>query len=141
MKRLLMALAVFAAPAYAQEGPLLTPYDGTFDDALFAIETAIVEQGLVIDLHSHTGDMLNRTGEDLGGEKIFDGADIFLFCSAVISRDVMEADFMNFQYCPYSIFVYDRNGEVVIGHRTYPEGPMQKVQTLLSDIVESAASF
>ena len=114
-------------------------FDGSFDDATFAIESAIVGRGLVIDYTSHTGEMLARTGADVGSDtEIFKAADIFLFCSASLSRKVMEADHMNIAHCPYSIFVFDRDGRVVIGHRTYPDGPMQEVQTLLSDIVTEA---
>jgi uncharacterized protein (DUF302 family) len=116
------------------------PFDGSFDDATFAVESAIVGKGLVIDSVSHVGDMLNRTGQDVGSEvTIFDNADIFLFCSAVISREVMEADPMNIEFCPYGIFVTDREGQVMVGYRSYPDGPMQKVQALLNDIVAEAA--
>ncbi|MDF1872409.1 DUF302 domain-containing protein [Vannielia sp.] len=139
MKRLLLALA-FAMPtaALAQE-PVLHDFDGSFDDATFAVESAIVGQGLVIDFTSHTGDMLNRTGADVGSDvKLFDAADIFLFCSAVVSRQVMEADPMNIQHCPYAIFVIDRDGKVQIGHRDYPAGPMDMVEALLEGIIAEA---
>jgi uncharacterized protein (DUF302 family) len=86
----------------------------------------------VIDLVSHVGEMLNRTGGDVGSdEMIFDNADIFLFCSAAISRRVMEADPMNIVHCPYSIFVAEMDGAVMIGHRAYPDGPMQEVEAML----------
>lgn len=140
MKHVLAAAAavLIAAPVVAQEA-IMTDFDGNFEDAKFAVESAIVGQGLVIDYVSHTGDMLNRTGADVGSDrKIFDAADIFLFCSAKVSRSVMEADPMNIVHCPYSIFVTDADGKVQIGHRTYPDGPMQEVQELLSGIVSEA---
>ena len=71
---------------------------------------------------------------------IFKSADVFLFCSAVLSRKVMEADPMNIAHCPYGIFVADSEGEVVVGYRTYPEGPMQEVQALLDEIVQEAVA-
>nr|WP_321443022.1 DUF302 domain-containing protein [uncultured Cohaesibacter sp.] len=115
------------------------PFEGTFDDATFAVESAIVDKGLVIDYVSHTGDMLARTAADVGSDKkLFDGADVFLFCSAVVSRKVMEADPMNIAHCPYSIFVTDRDGKVSVGYRNMPKGPMQEVQALLDDIVKAA---
>ena len=96
----------------------------------------------MIDSVSHVGEMLARTGEDTGSDVvIFDGADIFQFCSAVISRQVMEADPMNVVHCPYGIFVTDRGGEVLIGHRDYPDGTMQVVEDLLSSIASEAAEF
>ena len=93
----------------------------------------------MIDYVSHTGDMLSRTGADLGATKeIFKAADIFLFCSAVVSRKMMEADPLNIAHCPYSIFVFENEDGVKIGHRNYPQGIMQEVQTLLSGIVKQA---
>ncbi|MGV6804465.1 MAG: DUF302 domain-containing protein [Ruegeria sp.] len=139
MKKALLAFALTAGAAAAD--PILVPFDGSFDDATFAVESAIVGKGLVIDYVSHVGNMLNRTGEDVGSTTtVFDNADIFLFCSAVLSREVMEADPMNIEFCPYGIFVTDREGQVMIGHRSYPDGPMQKVQNLLDEIVTEAAS-
>ncbi len=141
MKHLIITAAFFAVSASQglAEDIITTPFDGSFDDATFAVESAIVGQGLVIDHVSHVGDMLNRTGADVGSDKqIFAAADIFIFCSAKISREVMEADPMNIGYCPYGIFVAEDDDGVKVGYRSYPDGPMQKVQTLLSGIVEEA---
>ncbi|WP_108483486.1 DUF302 domain-containing protein [Oceaniglobus ichthyenteri] len=141
MKRFIIAglFALAAGPGIASDQAVTHPFAGSFDDATFAVENAIVGRGLVIDYVSHTGEMLNRTGEDVGSTKeLFEEADIFLFCSAQISRLVMEADPMNIAHCPYGIFVADQAGEVMIGYRTYPEGPMQEVQSLLEGIVQDA---
>ncbi|WP_068113124.1 DUF302 domain-containing protein [Tropicimonas marinistellae] len=142
MKRLIPMLAAagfaLAAPATAQEA-VLHDFDGSFDDAAFAVESAIVGQGLVIDYVSHVGDMLNRTGADVGSDvKIFEAANVYLFCSATVSRSVMEADPMNVIHCPYNVFVVEMDGKVQVGHRTYPDGPMQEVQALLDGIVQEA---
>ncbi|MDA9208704.1 DUF302 domain-containing protein [bacterium] len=126
-------------PVFAQNPAITYAFDGTFEDATFSVESAILDAGLVIDYVSHTGEMLERTGQDLGSDvRIFDAADIFLFCSAVVSRRVMEADPMNVAHCPYSIFVADRAGEVMIGYRRYPDGIMQQVQALLDSLVQDA---
>ena len=142
MKFLTALAATFATaalPAISGEA-ITTDFDGSFDDATVAVESAIVNQGLVVDYTSHVGDMLNRTGQDVGSDvKLFDNADIYVFCSAVVSRQVMEADPMNLVHCPYSIFVAEREGKVMIGHRDYPDGPMQAVEDLLSGIVAEAA--
>lgn len=144
MKYKLLAIALglgLAAQANAGEA-ILYDYDGTFEDATFAVEDAIVSKGLVIDYRSHTGAMLERTRETVGSDIVlFDNADIFLFCSAVVSRKVMEADPMNIVHCPFSIFVADQAGKVTIGHRDYPEGAMQMVEDLLAEIVTEATSF
>jgi uncharacterized protein (DUF302 family) len=141
MRRIILAgfLAFAAGPGMTSDQAVTYPFDGSFDDATFAVESAIVGRGLVIDHVSHTGDMLNRTGADVGSTKtLFDAADIFLFCSAQLSREVMETDPMNIAHCPYGIFVADQGGAVMIGFRQYPEGEMQKVQTLLDAIVQEA---
>ena len=134
---LALALGTFAAAA---QDATTYPFDGTFEDAAFAVESAIIGKGLVIDYRSHVGEMLNRTGADVGSEvKVYDNADVFLFCSAVLSRKVMEADPMNIAHCPYGIFVTDREGQIAVGYRHLPDGPMQEVQTLLDDIAREAA--
>ncbi|WP_240482161.1 DUF302 domain-containing protein [Ruegeria marisrubri] len=114
----------------------------SFDDVAFAVETAIVGEGLVVDHVSYVGDMLKRTREDVGSDKVlFTKANVYTFCSAAVSRRVMEADPMNIVHCPYGIFVAqlaDKPDEVVVGYRQYPEGPMQEVQSLLDGIVKDA---
>jgi len=138
MKYLIAFLAFAAAPAFAQE-PVTTPFDGSFEDATFAVESAIVNRGYVVDYVSHVGEMLNRTGADVGSDtQIFKAADVFLFCSAVLSREVMEADPMNIQHCPYGIFVAETDDGVMVGHRSYPDGPMKKVEEMLDEIVAEA---
>lgn len=141
MKKLLTTLAVVAAGATATnaEEAVTYDFDGGFEDAAFAVETAIVGKGLVIDYVSHVGDMLNRTGADVGSDvMLFEKADIYIFCSAIVSRQVMEADPMNIVHCPYGIFVTERDGAVMIGHRDYPDGPMDAVEQLLAEIVSDA---
>lgn len=141
MKRYILAgaIALAAGPGSAADQAVTYPFDGSFEDAAFAVENAIIGRGLVIDYVSHTGEMLNRTGADVGSTKeLFNEADIFLFCSAQVSRTVMEADPMNIAHCPYGIFVADQGGDVMVGYRTYPDGPMQEVQALLDGIVQDA---
>lgn len=137
-----LSVAALVGNANAQDASTMYPYDGSFEDAAFGVESAIIGKGLVIDYVSHVGEMLNRTGDDVGSDvKLFKEADIFVFCSAVISRKVMEADPMNIAHCPYGIFVADRDGEVIVGYRNYPEGAMQEVQVLLDEIVREAVDY
>ena len=133
--------AAFGAVASvaAADGQTVYTFDGSFDDATFSVESAIIGRGLVIDYVSHTGEMLARTASDVGSDvELFKAADIFVFCSASLSREVMEADPMNIAHCPYGIFVAEREDHVMIGFRNYPEGEMQKVQALLDDIAREA---
>lgn len=136
---LIMALSLGTA-ATAQEFKTYTT-DEPFADVAFAVESAILSKGLVIDQISHTGDMLERTRADVGSDKVlFLGADIYEFCSATISRQVMEADPLNIHFCPYAIRIYEQPetaGTVTISHQTY-SGTMEPVNALLESIVMDA---
>ncbi len=131
---------LIAAPIWADEAITYTSPDD-FDDTVFSVESAILDAGLVIDLTSHTGDMLERTRPVTGSDVVlFEHADIFSFCSATLSRKVMEADIMNIVHCPYRIFVMQQGGsdQVIVGFKAMPEGGMQEVQALLDGIVKDA---
>lgn len=78
-----------------------------FDTVKAAITDAIAGKGLVINSTSHIGEMLDRTGKDLGNAKpIFVKAESIEFCSATVSRLTMEADPHNIVFCPYIIAIY-----------------------------------
>ena len=139
-----IALATtLAMPTIADNGAVTYETDDSFEDAIFALENAILDKGLVIDSVSHTGEMLERTKADVGGTvTLFEKADVYSFCSAALSRKVMEVDPMNIRFCPYDIFVMQQPGaKVTVGFRTFPEGPMQEVQALLDGIARSAAGL
>jgi uncharacterized protein (DUF302 family) len=140
MKRFLLVLLGFLCSGIASaEQAVIYPFKGSFDDATFNVESSILDKGLVIDHVSHTGEMLARTGADLGATKeIYKAADIFLFCSAVLSRKMMEINPLNIAHCPYSIFVFEDTSGVTIGFRNYPKGEMKEVQALLDSIVQIA---
>ncbi|MGB7317491.1 MAG: DUF302 domain-containing protein [Planktotalea sp.] len=144
MTRFLTATALLcalAAPAISGEVVTYTT-DESFDDVIFGLESAILDQGLVIDSKSHVGEMLARTGADVGSDKtVFLNADVFSFCSASLSRKVMEDDPLNLRFCPYGIFVMvkpDTPDETTIGYRTMPEGAMKEVEALLDSIAKTA---
>lgn len=136
------ALMLCTGTAFAADGIISYDTDQSFDDVVFGLENAIIDAGLVVDHVSHTGDMLERTKGDVGSDiTLFNNADIYSFCSAQISREVMEADPMNVVFCPYDIFVIVRPETpdvTTIGFREYPEGAMQKVQDMLDGIAKAA---
>lgn len=143
MKHAILAAALTCAAQIATAQDLVTyTTDQSFDDIAFGIENAILDAGLVIDNVSHVGEMLERTRADVGSDVvIFTQADVYSFCSAKISRAVMEADPLNIVFCPYDIFVAelaDKPGQTVIGFRQFPDGAMQQVQSLLDGIAKSA---
>lgn len=131
-----------ASGVTAGDAPTSFRVEEPIEDVLFAIEQEIIGRGLKIDMISHVGDMLARTGEDLGAkERVFFRAEVFSFCSATLSREVMEADPANLAFCPYTIFAYTTPDEMDVthvGHDSFPEGEMQKVEAFLSDIIKSA---
>ncbi|WP_121634052.1 DUF302 domain-containing protein [Tropicibacter alexandrii] len=143
MKIFLGACALIGLTGAASGADMITyDTDQSFGDVTFGLENAILDAGLVIDHVSHTGDMLERTRADLGSDVVlFQEADIYSFCSAQISREVMEADPMNVVFCPYDIFVIVRPETpdvTTIGFRTYPEGAMKKVEAMLDGIARAA---
>ncbi len=144
MKRLLTALiaGLCLSGAASAEKAMLYSVEEDIEDVLFALESEIVGRGLKIDSVSHVGAMLDRTAMDVGAtEKIFFRAEVFSFCSATVSRQVMEVNPANLAYCPYTIFAYttpDAMGTTVVGHDDYPNNEMQIVEDLLSGIVKDA---
>lgn len=142
MKQLIAAAALaLAAQAATAQDMVSHTTTLAYDDVTFGLENAITGRGLVIDHVSHVGGMLERTRGDVGSDVVlFSQAQVFSFCSAKLSRQVMEANPMNIAYCPYDIFVAQQPGaeEVTIGFRAFPEGEMQVIQDLLDGIVQEA---
>lgn len=146
MNKLFIAAALALNTGMAQAADMITyDTDQSFEDVIFGLENAILDAGLIVDHISHTGEMLARTKEDVGGTKdIFLHADVYSFCSAKVSREVMEDDPMNVVFCPYDIFVIVRPetpDTTTIGFRTFPEGAMKKVETMLDGIARAAVGI
>jgi len=148
MRKLCAALAgmMIAAPVFAGAAEVtMYSVEAEFDDVTWGVESAITDRGLVIDYVSHVGEMLNRTAADVGASKdLYSAANVYLFCSATLSRKVMEADADNIAYCPYGVFVRQMagaEGMVEVGYRHLPDGPMQEVQALLDDIAREAVGL
>ena len=141
MLRTLALLITLPAAATAQE-VITHAYDGSFEEATFALENAIIGEGLVVDHVSHVGEMLARTGADIGAEThLFDAADVYLFCSATTSREVMQTDPENLAFCPYAMFVESRGAETKIGYRSFARESMAPVNALLARIATAATEF
>lgn len=116
--------------------------DEPYEDVVFAVESAILDRGLVIESESHVGEMLARTGSDVGSAvDLYTNAIVFNFCSASVSRIAMEADIMNIAFCPYGIFVFETPnspGVINVGHQLMPGEGMEQVNTFLDEIIEDA---
>jgi len=118
---LVAAALPLVSSASAAEGVSYTRKGVGYADARLDLENAIVGQGLKIDYVGNIGAMLQRTGADVGSsEPVYRNGEFFTFCSAVLSRAMMEADPANISQCPYVMFVYEHvatPGEIVIGYR------------------------
>lgn len=115
MKRIFAVciLLVVSLPAFAS-GPYTVVFktQGAYQDVRDNLQMAIEGKGLKITSTNHIGDMLERTGKDIGETQvIYDAAEQFEFCSATISRHMMQADPHAIVMCPYSIVVYKVPGD------------------------------
>lgn len=122
---------------------------GTFADVKEAVVQAITGRGFVINNVSHVGNMLERTGKDLGGsKKVFLNAEALEFCSATVSRHMMEADPDNIVFCPYIISIFVVPGkpdEVRVAYRKTQmvgskesQAALKAVNDLLNEIISEA---
>lgn len=99
----------------------------------------------------HLGEMLERTGKDLGmNETIYTNADSVEFCSAVLSRKMAAEDPARIINCPFIIAVYtlpDQPDTTFVVHRTIPAAEteqsaiMREVADMLESVAEGAVSW
>ena len=122
---------------------------GSYEDVRDSLEYAITGQGIVINNISHIGDMLSRTAGDIGASvKVYEKAEAFEFCSAILSRRMMEADRHNIVFCPFIITLYALPGEegrVYLSYRrplrtgeAASDAALKDVERLLNAIIEEA---
>lgn len=146
--------AFCSATLAAAPNPVVTySKQAKFEDVRDDLKIAIEGKGLVIDYHSYVNKMLERTGGDLGAaRKVYVDAQAFVFCSAELSRKMVEADPANMSMCPYSITVYataKEPGKVVVSYRRpwRPDGSaaskaaLKEVEALLDNIARTAVGM
>ena len=147
----LIAAAFLMGQAGASELALKTySIEADYAEVVQDVEDGIVNAGLNIDYRGNIGDMLDRTGKDVGStKKVYKGAQFVQFCSATLSRKMMEADPLNMGVCPYIIFIYEtaeKPGTITVGYKR-PLGAagdasqkaLGKIEALLDGIVKEAA--
>ncbi len=128
--------AVFSAVA-AEPAAQVQSTKGSFADVKERVVMALENRGLVLNYTAHVGEMLDRTGRDLGRtQRIYGNAEVLEFCSAALSRGTMEADPHNIVFCPYAIAVYtlpQSPGTVYLSYRPPRKtGSDQSAQALLA---------
>ena len=118
MKKLLALLALLCLPlsTLAAEGySVVFKTQGDFQFVRDSVQAAIEGKGLVINHTNLIAGMLERTGKDLGATKqVYTHGEQFEFCSATISRAMMEADPHAIVMCPYIVSVYAMPGDKTI---------------------------
>ena len=126
--------------------------EGEFEFYREMLEAAIGDQGMVVNFIGRIGEMLDRTGADMGiTDPIYENAEALEFCSAVYSRQMMAADPHSIVYCPYVIAIYElagAPGTVYIGYQRMPSATdpatqqaLSAVEALLDRIVNAALEF
>jgi uncharacterized protein (DUF302 family) len=138
-KTFLFALLAFASSlALAAENyTVIFKAQGKYEDVRDMVQTSIEAKGLKINSMNHIATMLERTGKDIGATKqIYGGGEQFEFCSAKISRDMMEADPHAIVMCPYIISVYTIPGNktVYVSYRKPVQVRNPKLKKALGDV-------
>lgn len=144
---LFMAGIGLSAPVVAADAVMYSRSGSTYEDVRLELENAIIGEGLKIDYTGNIAGMLERTGKDVGSNApIYLKAEFFTFCSAKLSRQMMEADPANMSQCPYVVFIYQRAAtvkEVTVGYRKLKaEGrgkkALDEINAMLDRIAKSA---
>lgn len=111
---------------------------GKFADVRDMLVSTIEGRGLKINHTNYIADMLERTGKDLGATKqVYVNGEQFEFCSATISRAMMEADAHAIVLCPYIISVYTipNDGDTVyLAYRKPVVSKNKALKKALSDV-------
>ncbi len=153
-----LATLLALAPIQAQELVLDTDdrriyaIEGEFEFYREMLESAITDEGMVINAVGRIAEMLDRTGTDLGlGERVYLNGESLEFCSALLSRRMMEADPHSIVFCPYVIAIYERAdepGTIYLGYQRVPivgdeatRKALQDVEDLLDRVVNNAMAF
>jgi hypothetical protein len=151
MKKLLAVCVLFclSLPALAADAlSVQFKTQGDFQYVRDSLQSAIEGKGLKINHTNLIAGMLERTGKDLGATRqVYTHGEQFEFCSATLSRAMMEADPHAISMCPYSIMVYAMPGDPAIYLAYRKPGPtenpvLQKVfgdiEKLLTEIIQDA---
>lgn len=142
---------VFAEDNRSREPVVIYSVYADYDEAWKGLEIALNDRGLTVSSISHVGDMLERTGKELGRtKKIFGRANVMEFCSAVVSRDMMERNPHFLAFCPYQIMVYtlpDDEKKVYLSYRRLiwkddsGKDVLEPVEKLTKDIINDVVEM
>ena len=135
-------LAVMTVSASAEEWRTARASPAAFADTRDAVVLAIENRGLVLNFTGHISEMLDRTAGDLGNaRRIYEQAEVLEFCSATLSRQMMETDPHEIVNCPFTIAVYALAGEpgkTWVAYRKPAGKSAARLEKLLREIVADA---
>lgn len=140
MKKILAMCVILCLPLSAlaaEDYMVLFKKQGTFQDVRDSIQFSIEGKGLKINHINKIAEMLARTGTAVGANRqVYVDGEQFEFCSATISREMMEADPHAMVMCPYIVSVYtipdDKN--VYVAYRKPGPTTNPKLKKALSDV-------
>jgi uncharacterized protein (DUF302 family) len=155
LNRYLLALVLtggfLSHAAIGADGYAVYDSESEFADVMEGLKMAIQERGMYINNVMNMGEMLERTGKDLGMDTpLYGQAESIEFCSAVLSREMSTENPAHVVNCPFIIAVYTLPGETdttYVAHREIPpeqiesSPAMAKVAEMLRSISEAAVSW
>lgn len=121
--------------------------EGVFPEVKGTLLDTITSRGLVLSYVSHAQAMLDRTAAATGATtRIYDHAEIFLFCKAGLSQKLVAANPHNIVLCPYSISLYSlvkEPGKVYLAiPATYASDPQYAdIKELLTGIISEVVEW
>lgn len=147
-----LAAAALSLCVSAADGPYATyRTEAAFEEVMENLRGAIQERGLYINSEMHLGEMLERTGKDLGFEgRVYLKAESIEFCSATLSRRMVEEDPRRLVNCPFIVSVYvlaNEPGKTVVAYRlpaaeeVAQSKAMAEVAAMLKGVAETAVAW
>ncbi len=143
---LLFTLLTCFGNAWSEDPYAVYKSASPFPDVMQALTMAIEEKGMYINNVMHMGEMLERTGKDLGmDQRIYTHAESIEFCSALLSRKMTSDNPHRIVNCPFIISAYVLPSEpdiTYIVHRKIHmgdgEGVMKEVASMLESLGKAA---
>jgi len=120
--------------------------EGEYNNVRQDLVDAIESYGMVVSYTAHAASMFERTAKAVGAiKKVYDFADILLFCKANTGYELTLANPHNLVLCPYAIAVYslrDDKNAIYVSFRkpdlAIPEyaAVLQLLEDIVSEVVD-----
>ncbi|MEY3219146.1 MAG: hypothetical protein RIT27_503 [Pseudomonadota bacterium] len=145
----LMSSSFVTKAEFVSEDKMIVTYrsNDNFETVKENIQQAITNKGLIISGTLHVSEMLNRTAKDLGISKnVYQKAEAFEFCSAVISHKMIQVNPLNLTACPFTIAFFVKPEETNVVYLAFRKPQLagesqeitQEINNFLHGIVKEA---